>query len=126
MTILHMDIESLRNYCINKKGVTEGLPFGPDVLVFKVMGKMFALASLDAIPLSVNLKCDPEKAISLREAYENNILPGYHMNKQHWNTVILDGHLKPDFVFKLVDDSYHLVISGLTKKQQQELKDLDE
>ena len=123
---MHMDIESLRNYCINKKGVTEGLPFGPDVLVFKVMGKIFALASLDAIPLSVNLKCDPEKAISLREANENNILPGYHMNKQHWNTVILDGHLKPDFVFQLVDDSYHLVISGLTKKQQQELKDLDE
>lgn len=121
-----MDIESLRNYCIRKKGVTEGLPFGPDTLVFKVMGKMFALASLDKIPLSVNLKCDPEEALSLREEYENNILPGYHMNKQHWNTVILDGYLKPDFIFQLVDNSYDLVKEGLTKKQQQELKDLDE
>src|SRR6056297_3210657 len=110
----YMDIETLRNYCISKKGVTEGLPFGPDTLVFKVMGKMFVLASLDAIPLSVNLKCDPEKAISLREEYENNILPGYHMNKQHWNTVVLDGHLKPDFIFQLVDDSYNLVEAGLT------------
>tara|TARA_R100000789_G_C2919728_1_gene125918 strand:+ start:236 stop:601 length:366 start_codon:yes stop_codon:yes gene_type:complete len=121
-----MDIETLRNYCISKKGVTEGLPFGPDTLVFKVMGKMFALAGLNAIPLSVNLKCDPEEAIRLREEYENNILPGYHMNKQHWNTVILDGQLKPDFIFQLVDDSYNLVEAGLTKKQQQELKDLDE
>jgi predicted DNA-binding protein (MmcQ/YjbR family) len=121
-----MDIETFRNYCISKKGVTEGLPFGPDTLVFKVMGKMFALAGLDAIPLSINLKCDPEKAIRLREEYENNILPGYHMNKQHWNTVILDGHLKSDFIFQLVDDSYNLIKAGLTKKQQQELKDLDE
>ncbi|PRX41560.1 MmcQ/YjbR family DNA-binding protein [Salegentibacter salegens] len=121
-----MDIETLRNYCISKKGVTEELPFGPDTLVFKVMGKVFALAGLDSLPVNVNLKCDPGKAVELREEYEALILPGYHMNKQHWNTVILDGHLKSDFIFQLVDDSYNLVKAGLTKKQQQELKDLDE
>lgn len=123
---MHMDIETLRNYCISKKGVTEELPFGPDTLVFKVMGKVFALAGLDSLPVNVNLKCDPGKAVELREEYEALILPGYHMNKQHWNTVILDGHLKSDFIFQLVDDSYNLVKAGLTKKQQQELKDLDE
>ncbi|PKD21106.1 MmcQ-like protein [Salegentibacter salinarum] len=121
-----MDIETLRNYCISKKGVTEELPFGPDTLVFKVMGKVFALTGLDSVPVSVNLKCDPGKAVELREEYEANILPGYHMNKKHWNTVILDGYLKPGFVYELIDHSYNLVKAGLTKKQQQELKDLNE
>ncbi|MBZ9728602.1 MmcQ/YjbR family DNA-binding protein [Salegentibacter sp. JZCK2] len=121
-----MDIETLRNYCIGKKGVTEELPFGPDTLVFKVMGKIFALAGLDSAPISVNLKCDPAKALELREEYEAHILPGYHMNKKHWNTVILDGRLNLDFIYELIDHSYDLVIAGLTKKQQQELKDLDE
>jgi predicted DNA-binding protein (MmcQ/YjbR family) len=121
-----MNIESLRDYCLNKKAVTEEMPFGPDTLVFKVMGKVFALTGLDKVPLSINLKCNPEKAIELRENYESNILPGYHMNKKHWNTVILDGHLKPELVLKMINDSYDLVVKGLTKKQQKELKDLDE
>ena len=119
-----MDIESLRNYCVNKKGVTEGLPFGPDVLVFKVMGKMFSIVSLDEVPLRANLKCDPERAIELREEYEDNILPGYHMNKQHWNTLVLDGRLDPKLVFELIDHSYDLVVEGLTKKLKKELEDL--
>ncbi|MGY5847878.1 MmcQ/YjbR family DNA-binding protein [Salegentibacter sp. HM20] len=119
-----MDIETFRNYCLSKKGVTEELPFGPDTLVFKVMGKMFALAGLDEVPLSVNLKCDPERAIELRETYEEHILPGYHMNKKHWNSLILDGYLEKKLVFELIDHSYKLVVSGLTKKQQQELQNL--
>lgn len=119
-----MDVETFRNYCISKKGVTEELPFGPDALVFKVMGKMFALAGLDQVPLTVNLKCNPERARELRETHEQNILPGYHMNKKHWNTLILDGQLSPDLILELTDHSYDLVVSGLKKKQQQELENL--
>jgi predicted DNA-binding protein (MmcQ/YjbR family) len=119
-----MDIETFRNYCLAKKGVTEDLPFGPDTLVFKIMGKIFALASLDEVPLRVNLKCDPERAISLREEYPELILPGYHMNKMHWNTLVLDGFLQKSIIFELVDHSYNLVLLGLPKKLQQELKAL--
>ncbi|MFD1094844.1 MmcQ/YjbR family DNA-binding protein [Salegentibacter chungangensis] len=119
-----MDIESFRNYCIQKKGVTEELPFGPDNLVFKVMGKMFSIASLDEVPLRVNLKCDPERAIELREEYEENILPGYHMNKQHWNTLVLDGRLDPKLVLELINHSYELVVKSLPKKLQKELENL--
>lgn len=119
-----MNIDTFRDYCLNKKGVTEELPFGPDTLVFKVMGKMFALASLDEVPLRANLKCDPEKALELREEYEDSILPGYHMNKQHWNTIILDGRLNPKFVFELIDHSYELVVDGLTTKLKKELNNL--
>lgn len=116
-----MDIETFRNYCLQKKAVTEELPFGPDTLVFKLCGKIFALASLDEIPLRVNLKCDPEKAISLREEYPNLILPGYHMNKKHWNTVVLKGNL-PDFIsFNLIDHSYNLVLQSLPKKIKKDL-----
>jgi predicted DNA-binding protein (MmcQ/YjbR family) len=85
-----MNIEQIREYCLKKKGVTEEFPFDEETLVFKVMGKIFILASLDSIPLQFNLKCDPEKAIELREEYEA-VQPGYHMNKRHWNTVIIDG-----------------------------------
>lgn len=116
-----MDIETFRNYCLTKKGASEGLPFGPDNLVLKVLGKMFTLASLDEVPLRVNLKCDPEKAISLREEYPENILPGYHMNKTHWNTLVLDGSLPKIFIFELIDHSYNLVCNGLTKKLKEEL-----
>jgi predicted DNA-binding protein (MmcQ/YjbR family) len=119
-----MDIETFRNYCLSKKGVTEGLPFGPDTLVFKIMGKMFALASLDEVPLRVNLKCDPERALSLRGEYPERILPGYHMNKMHWNTLVLDGFLRKSIVFGLVDHSYNLVLQSLPKKLQQEFKAL--
>ncbi len=119
-----MDIETFRNYCLAKKGVTEELPFGPDTLVFKVMGKIFTLAALDEAPLRVNLKCDPERALQLREEHDTSILPGYHMNKKHWNTLVLDGRLDPKLVLQLTDHSYELVATGLTKKQQQELENL--
>jgi len=119
-----MNIDTFRDYCLKKKGVTEGLPFGPDNLVLKVMGKMFSIVSLDEVPLRANLKCDPERAIVLREEYEENILPGYHMNKQHWNTLILDGRLDPKLVFELIDHSYELVVNGLTVKLKKELEDL--
>ena len=119
-----MNIDTFRDYCLAKKGVTEGLPFGPDNLVLKVMGKMFSIVSLDKVPLRANLKCDPEKAIELREEYEENILPGYHMNKQHWNTLVLDGRLDPKLIFELIDHSYELVVAGLTKKLKQELENL--
>lgn len=119
-----MNIDTFRDYCLSKKGVSEGLPFGPDNLVIKVMGKMFTIASLDEVPLRVNLKCDPERAIELREEFEDNILPGYHMNKQHWNTLILDGRLDPKLVFELIDHSYDLVVASLTKKLKKELEDL--
>jgi len=114
-----MDIESIRDYCLKKKAVTEGLPFGNDVLVFKVAGKMFLLASLDEQPLWMNLKCDPEKAIELRERY-NSIRPGYHMSKIHWNTVEVNGELKPELIRELINHSYDLVVAKLTKKTKEE------
>ena len=119
-----MNIDTFRDYCLHKKGITEGLPFGPDTLVFKVMGKMFALASLDEVPLRANLKCDPERAIQLREEYDGSILPGYHMNKQHWNTLVLDHQLDPKLVFELIDHSYDLVVGSLSNKLKKELEDL--
>ncbi len=119
-----MNIDTFRNYCLAKKGVTEDLPFGPDNLVFKVMGKMFSIVSLDEVPLRANLKCDPERAIQLREEYDGAILPGYHMNKQHWNTLVLDHRLDPALIFELIDHSYELVVDSLTKKLKKELENL--
>ncbi|WP_417885156.1 MmcQ/YjbR family DNA-binding protein [Zunongwangia sp.] len=119
-----MDIDTLRVYCLSKKAVTEELPFGPDALVFKVMEKMFALVSLDTMPLRVNLKCDPEEAIVLREEYDGLIIPGYHMNKKHWNTVIFSGKLSPKLIHNLIDSSYNLVVDKLTKKQKTEYNQL--
>lgn len=119
-----MNIDTFRDYCLAKKGVTEELPFGPDNLVFKVMGKMFALASLDEVPLRANLKCDPDRAIELREEFDGLILPGYHMNKQHWNTCILDSSMDPKLIFELIDHSYDLVVGGLTTKLRKELENL--
>ncbi|WP_026836607.1 MmcQ/YjbR family DNA-binding protein [Gillisia sp. JM1] len=116
-----MDIETYRDYCLSKTGVTEGLPFGPDSLVLKLMGKIFSIASLDEVPLRVNLKCDPEMAIRLREEHPKYILPGYHMNKKHWNTKVLDGSLQKTLIFELVDHSYNLILLGLTKKLKEEL-----
>ncbi|HMO34333.1 MAG TPA: MmcQ/YjbR family DNA-binding protein [Lacibacter sp.] len=103
-----MDIESLRNYCLAKPDVEEALPFGPDVLVFKTGGKIFLLLPLDEPGLQFNAKCDPERALELREQYPG-IVPGYHMNKKHWNTVLVDGSLPPSLVRELVDHSYELV-----------------
>ncbi|MCM8568663.1 MmcQ/YjbR family DNA-binding protein [Gramella jeungdoensis] len=119
-----MNIDTFRNYCLSKKGVTEDLPFGPDNLVFRVMGKMFSIVSLDEVPLRANLKCDPERALELREEYDGSILPGYHMNKQHWNTLVLDHRLDPKLVFELIDHSYELVADSLSKKLKKELEDL--
>jgi predicted DNA-binding protein (MmcQ/YjbR family) len=102
-----MNIEILREYCIKKNNVTESFPFGEDTLVFKVMGKIFALANLDG-DLSINLKCDPLYALEIREKY-GSITPGYHMNKKHWNTVLLDGSISDVEVFSWIDHSYNLV-----------------
>ncbi|MCX6330422.1 MAG: MmcQ/YjbR family DNA-binding protein [Bacteroidia bacterium] len=103
-----MNIETLRNYCISLKDVTESFPFGDDTLVFKINGKIFALANLDG-DLTVNLKCDPPLAIELRERYAS-VIPGYYMNKKHWNTINLDGTVPDKEVFSWIDHSYTLVI----------------
>ena len=104
-----MNIEELREYCLTKDDVEETLPFGPDTLVFKVNNKMFLLVSLDTHPLQFNTKCEPDKAIELREEYPQSILPGYHMNKIHWNTIIVDGVLSKKQLKEFIDDSYQLV-----------------
>lgn len=115
-----MNIEEYRNYCISKKGVTEGFPFDEKTLVFKVMGKMFALITVDNFDF-INLKCNPEKAIELREKY-NAIKPGYHMSKVHWNSVYVNEDASDALIYQLIDDSYDLVVKSLTKKLQEELK----
>ena len=103
-----MDIEQLRDYCLQKNGAEEGFPFGEDTLVFKINKKIFLLASLDEKPLQFNVKCAPQKAIELREEYPA-ILPGFHMNKNHWNTVIVDGTLPTKLLREMIDSSYALV-----------------
>ena len=108
---------------MSKKGVTESLPFGPETLVFKVMGKAFLLAGMDESPLQFNVKCDPEKAIELREQYPC-VKPGYHMNKKHWNTVVVDGSVPNRLLQQWITDSYNLVVGGLTKKEQQKLAEM--
>lgn len=107
-----MHLDELRAYCLAKTGATEDLPFGPDVLAFKVAGKLFALANLEWVPPAVNLKCDPERAVSLRERHED-VRPGYHMNKRHWNTVGLQGDVPNPLLRELIDHSYDLVVAGL-------------
>lgn len=119
-----MHIEEFREYCISKKGITEEFPFDEHTLVFKVMGKMFALVALERIPSQANLKCDPEKSIELREEYDGEIIPGYHMSKLHWNTVML-GNLPPKLIVELVDHSYDLVVSKFTKKLKAEYDTLE-
>jgi predicted DNA-binding protein (MmcQ/YjbR family) len=109
-----MNIEQIREYCLKKKGVTEEFPFDEETLVFKVMGKIFLIAPLQLVPLSINLKCNPEKAIEYREEYES-VEPGWHMNKKHWNTVIIDGSIPTKEIFNWIDHSYKLVVSGLKK-----------
>jgi len=110
-----MDIETLREYVLQKPLVTEGFPFGEDTLVFKVNEKIFLLTGLNSAPLQFNVKCDPAKAIELREAYPDNILPGYHMNKKHWNTIIVDSGLPKKLLKEMIDDSYALVAKGKKK-----------
>jgi predicted DNA-binding protein (MmcQ/YjbR family) len=110
-----MNVETIREYCISKEGAEEGFPFGEGTLVFKVAGKIFLLLSLDSDPLTFNAKCDPDHAIELREQHEN-IIPGYHMNKKHWNTVIVDGTLPARELKALIDESYDLVKPKSRKK----------
>lgn len=115
-----MTLEDLQAYCAKKQGVSWDTPFGPDVLVFRVMGKMFALAPIGVFN-TLNLKCDPERAIELRERYEG-ITPGYHMNKQHWNTVDVTGSVPQKLIRELVDHSYELVRASLPNKVREEMK----
>ena len=117
-----MNLEAVREYCLKKKGVTESLPFDEESPVYKVMSKIFLIANLNP-PVSINIKCDPEKAVELRERYEA-VTPGYHMNKKHWNTVELDNFTKPKFIYEWIDHSYELVVNGLSKKEKAELEKL--
>jgi len=109
-----MDLGEFREYCLTKPGAREETPFGPDVLVFKVGGKMFALAALDEVPTTVNLKCEPDLALDLRDRYEQ-VSPGYHMNKKHWNTVEIASGIPDVELRKMIDHSYELVTKSLPK-----------
>ena len=109
-----MQGDTFREYCLGKTGVTESSPFGPDNLVFKVGGKMFALLALDEIPPAANLKCDPDRALELRDRYEE-VTPGYHMNKKHWNTVQLVGGIPDGEIRQMIDHSYALVVQSLPR-----------
>ncbi len=115
-----MDAEEIREYCLKKKGVTESFPFDETTLVFKVMGKMFALLDLTG-KYDLGLKCDPERAIELREHY-NSIRPGYHLNKKYWNNVLFDGDVDDRLIKELVDHSYDLIVKSLPRKLEEELK----
>jgi predicted DNA-binding protein (MmcQ/YjbR family) len=112
-----MNIETVREYALSKPMTEEGFPFGETTLVIKAGGKMFLLAGLDEVPLRINLKCDPERAIALREEYAC-VLPGYHMNKQHWNTVILDRTLTDRQVKEMIDHSYELIMQPKSKRKK--------
>ncbi len=110
-----MTPQELRAFCLSFNAAVEDFPFNPETSVFKVQGKLFALTSLDARPLKVNLKCDPDDAVRLREEHPGLVVPGYHMNKRHWNTVTVDGDLTDRLVRELVEDSYDLVVAGLPR-----------
>jgi predicted DNA-binding protein (MmcQ/YjbR family) len=112
-----MDLAKFREYCLSKLHVTEGTPFGETVLVFKVGGKIFALASLDDVPARANLKCDPDLALELRDRYEQ-VTPGYHMNKKHWNTVEIESGIPDVELRKMIDHSYELVVTSLPKSKR--------
>lgn len=115
-----MNIEEIRTLALSLPGSTEDFPFNKTTLVFKVWGKMFALMSLDSSPLRINLKCEPEKALELRERYRS-VLPGYHMSKKHWNTILIDGAVEKELVTEWLKDSYQLVVDSLPVKIQKEL-----
>jgi predicted DNA-binding protein (MmcQ/YjbR family) len=118
-----MNIEEFRNYCLSKKGTTEEFPFGPETLVFKVVGKVYALTGLEYEDFRVNLKCDPEYALEIREAYED-VQPGWHMNKKHWNTVFFEHGLDDKFLCSLIDHSYDRVVKKLKKVDREFLENL--
>ncbi|HEY4155016.1 MAG TPA: MmcQ/YjbR family DNA-binding protein [Puia sp.] len=118
-----MDPEIIRKYCLKKRAVKESFPFGESTLVFKVSGKIFLLLSLDAVPLQFNVKCDPEQAEIFREEYPS-VIPAYHMNKKHWNTIILDGRISSRIVWEMIDASYLLVVKTLPLKERKKLDPL--
>ena len=115
-----MNAEILRTYCLQKNGVEEAQPFGETTVVYKIGGKMFLLVALDAVPLQFNAKCDPDKALELREQYDC-VQPGYHMSKKHWNTILADGTASDKLLLQWVNDSYNLVYESLPKKIKSEL-----
>jgi predicted DNA-binding protein (MmcQ/YjbR family) len=115
-----MDIEAYRNYCLQKKGAIEAFPFDKNTVVYKVMGKMFTLAAIEEFE-SINLKCDPETALQLREMYEG-VTPGYYMNKKHWNTVEIDGSIPDKTIYQWIDDSYALVVGKLSQRDRKWLE----
>ena len=115
-----MDPAALRRWCLAQNGSIEDFPFGPEVSVFKVAGKMFALTALERVPLQVSVKCEPELAVDLRNTYAA-IRPGYHLNKRHWNTITLDGSLPEQLERDLIEDSYDLVVSALPKRIREQL-----
>ncbi|MFO7664352.1 MAG: MmcQ/YjbR family DNA-binding protein [Chloroflexota bacterium] len=115
-----MDLQELQSYLLAKKAATEETPFGPDSLVYKVMGKMFALVAWEAEPLTITLKCEPGQALFLRDVYPA-VRPGYYMNKNHWNTVTLDGSVPQPELLGMIDDSYDLVVNGLPRTTREEL-----
>ncbi len=119
LRFIKMNIEEFRIYCLNKKGVEESLPFSPTTLVFKVGNKMFTLTDLDSFNF-INLKCDPERSVQLREEF-NGIKPGYHMSKKHWNSVYLNTDISDEKILELIDHSYELVVKSLTKKVRETL-----
>lgn len=118
-----MNVERVRDYLLSKPGAEEGTPFGPDVLVYKVGGKMFGLISIDRVPPQMNLKCDPDRALRLRDRWEA-VIPGYHMNKKHWNTVVLDDSIPDAEISDWIDHSWELVIAGLPRTARDEVKRL--
>jgi predicted DNA-binding protein (MmcQ/YjbR family) len=119
-----LSLDALRAYCLAKPGSSAGYPFGEGTLVFKVLDRMYALCSEDERPLRLNLKCDPEDALALRAQY-SSILPGYHMNKKHWNSLILDSSLPEKLVHELIDHSYSLVVAKMSQAKQRQLRALE-
>jgi len=119
-----LTLDVIKAYCLAKPGSSAGYPFGEGTLVFKVLDRMFALCSEDEQPLRINLKCDPDDALALRAQY-SAIVPGYHMNKRHWNSLIMDGSLPDNLVFELIDHSYHLVVAKMSQTKQRKLRAIE-
>jgi len=119
-----MELEILRKTLLNKKATTEELPFGPEALVFKVMGKIFALVAWEKTPLTISLKCEPNHAMALRAMFPS-VKPGYHLNKEHWNTVTLDGSLPNDEIIEMINHSYKQVVKGLKRADRKKLENME-
>ena len=117
-----MTLEDIRNICLSRPGTTEDRPFGPDTLVFRVAGKMFALTGVEPVPASINLKCDPDDALFFRARFQG-VQPGYHMHKQHWNTVFLQSDVPDSLIREMIGDSYELVCSRLPKSVREQLSE---